>query len=449
MPSVKFLLRGTNPKKEQSIYLQFLYGDKKLMMTSGFHVMPKFWNQDKQEVRNRVEVADREEINEGLSILKRRIKKVYSKLQSEGKYIENNLLRSEMKKMVEQPFTEETSPYVQEYLREFINKAPNRIVRKSNGKTGALKPNTIKQYKTSLACWVNFDKWNGKKTRFEDLTLKFHSDFVQYLQEECFYAASTIATRIKDLKTIAKFAKLDGLNVCEDVFLKEFFKPSDKSKHIYLSENEIEQIRDKDFSHDKRLDNVRDLFIVGLRTGLRISDFNRLKETNIEEGLIYIEEQEKTGDPIIIPLHEDVERILNKLNGKLPRSISNSKFNLYVKEVCREVGLTEMIQGTKNSEPKNVNSSNGNHDKIIYRKKDDLFPKYELVSSHTCRRSFATNLYGVLPNLVIMAITGHKKESTFLNYIKITPKQHAETLREYWRKQMKEKNNGVNMVRLK
>ena len=63
------------------------------------------------------------------------------------------------------------------------------------------------------------------------------------------------------------------------------------------------------------------------------------------------------------------------------------------------------------------------------------FPKYELISSHTCRRSFATNLYGIIPTMTIMAITGHKSERTFLNYIKVTPAQHAKVLQEYWSNQ--------------
>lgn len=68
----------------------------------------------------------------------------------------------------------------------------------------------------------------------------------------------------------------------------------------------------------------------------------------------------------------------------------------------------------------------------ITRKRFGEYPFYELVSSHICRRSFATNLYGHLPNLTIMQITGHKTESSFLRYIKITSREHAEKLRQYW-----------------
>ena len=72
--------------------------------------------------------------------------------------------------------------------------------------------------------------------------------------------------------------------------------------------------------------------------------------------------------------------------------------------------------------------------KVIHRKVIGIYPKNELVSSHICRRSFATNLYGKLDTLTIMKITGHTTESQFLSYIKITPREYAERLKELWRK---------------
>ena len=75
----------------------------------------------------------------------------------------------------------------------------------------------------------------------------------------------------------------------------------------------------------------------------------------------------------------------------------------------------------------------GKIDKETNRKILGTFPKFELVTSHICRRSFASNLYGKIPNMTIMAITGHKTEVQFLKYIKITPKENAEKLKEFWK----------------
>ena len=141
------------------------------------------------------------------------------------------------------------------------------------------------------------------------------------------------------------------------------------------------------------------------------------------EGFIEIETQ-KTGQTVVIPMHPQVKEILEKRNG-FPESISDQKFNLYIKEVCEEAKLNGMTEGSKINPKTN-------------RKEKGIYPKHELVTSHICRRSFASNLYGKLPNLVIMGITGHQTEAQFLKYIKITPKENAKKLQEFWQKQQEE-----------
>ena len=98
------------------------------------------------------------------------------------------------------------------------------------------------------------------------------------------------------------------------------------------------------------------------------------------------------------------------------------------KLICKKVGLTEELNGKIfKSFPNEVTG------KKHMRKVDGTYPKYLFVSSHTCRRSFATNLYKMkFPHVSIMQITGHKTESSFLKYIKVTPSEHAEMLESFW-----------------
>ena len=51
------------------------------------------------------------------------------------------------------------------------------------------------------------------------------------------------------------------------------------------------------------------------------------------------------------------------------------------------------------------------------RKVLDFYPKHELITTHSFRRSFATNYYKKMPTPILIAITGHSKESLFLEYI--------------------------------
>ncbi len=169
--------------------------------------------------------------------------------------------------------------------------------------------------------------------------------------------------------------------------------------------------------------------MIGLWTGLRVSDLLYLTAKDIKDGFID-NTNLKTDIEVTIPLHPHIKNILNKRNGNFPRYISEQNFNDYIKEVAKSVGINEIIKGAKitliydeNGKPKL--DADGNN---IHRKKSGTFPKYELVTTHICRRSFATNLYGQIDTLTIMKIIGHSTEKQFLRYIKTTPKHHAEKL---------------------
>ena len=120
-----------------------------------------------------------------------------------------------------------------------------------------------------------------------------------------------------------------------------------------------------------------------------------------------------------------VQSIIDKYHGNFPKVISEQKLNLFIKEVCKEVGLTELTSGAKKVAMV-VNN------KKIYRKQSGKFPKYELVSTHIGRRSFATNNYGKVSNLTIMRITGHLTERIFESYVKKSKTTFAEELQKSW-----------------
>jgi len=108
-------------------------------------------------------------------------------------------------------------------------------------------------------------------------------------------------------------------------------------------------------------------------------------------------------------------KVFKKYDGNLPLVLSNQKFNEYIKLVGREAGLTNPVPVSKTKGGLRV---------------DTTAEKCDLITSHTCRRSFASNAYMAdIPTLSIMKITGHKTERAFLNYIRITPEENAEKLR--------------------
>lgn len=162
-------------------------------------------------------------------------------------------------------------------------------------------------------------------------------------------------------------------------------------------------------SNHTHLERIRDLFLVGCWTGLRFGDLSRVKPENIKDGFIEIE-QAKTMGLVIIPLHHYVTAILGKYNGELPKAISNQKTNKYLKDVARMAGLTDNVH---------ITETVGSLQKSVKRQ------KWELVTTHTARRSFASNQYrSGFPAQSLMRITGHKTEKAFetagsLNFWKV------------------------------
>ena len=165
------------------------------------------------------------------------------------------------------------------------------------------------------------------------------------------------------------------------------------------------------------LDRVRDIFILACYTGVRIQDYHKLNRFNqIENGTMLRVHTEKTDVTVIIPLHPEAKRIINKYDGQ-PKMISHAKFNEYIKIVCRVARVDELVSVTRTTGGK---------------KKTTILPKYKLVASHCARRSFATNAYKAgVPTLAIMAITGHKTERVFLNYVRVSKEEHAKLISQH------------------
>ena len=421
MATINYLIKGE--KNATNILLRFKNGRKcDLTASTDLKVEPKRWSAAKQKVKLTNDDKSKDVINNKLAELEKFIFDEFNSDNSKGEYIDKHWLRKKIANFFNRPIDETAvdEVFFIPFMETFIKNAPTRIIK---GKNKAIAKGTITKYNTTQRKLEEYEKRFKTKLKFTDLDLTFYDRFVNFLSQEQKINLGTIGNYIGTLKTIARDAKLKGLPVHPHIEHPNFFVPKITADSIYLNDDEINKIFNHDFKGVERLENTRDLFIIGLRTGLRISDFLRLKDTNIKNGYIEIETQ-KTGQTVTIPLHKQVKAILEKRKG-FPRAISDQKFNEHVKDVCQEVGFKEKVHGSK------IN-------KKTKRKEEGLYHKYELVTSHICRRSFATNLYGKLDNLTIMGITGHQTETQFLKYIKITNTEKAEKLKDYWNKQNEE-----------
>ncbi|WP_298156688.1 tyrosine-type recombinase/integrase [Flavobacterium sp.] len=419
-----------------SIYVRF-WDSNRIDQKSKTGLSVKFgdWSQAKEKIKNTVTSSQKDFVNGKLRNLETHLLDQYNIDYNSQQHIGANWLKNNIKIFFGRADTNELHKiYFVDWVQRFIDECPKNIYK---GKPIAKR--TIQHYVTTKNKLDSYEKYFSRKIRFQDIDLGFYRDFLFYCGKIERINNNTIGGYITNIKKWCKIIDLEGLPINPLYRHSEFTTISNKTKDVYLSEHEINTVFNHDFSYSERLDNVKDNFIIGLRTGLRISDFLRLKKMNLIGDNIEIETT-KTSHPVIIPMHYQVKEILLKRNGSLPHQISDAKFNEYVKELCKAVGFIEIIQGAKMVNKKDDEDFFPDRSIISKnksRKEFGTYPKHELITSHTCRRSFASNLYGNLDNMTIMAITGHKTESQFLKYIKITSREHAEKLRSYWATQIK------------
>ena len=145
--------------------------------------------------------------------------------------------------------------------------------------------------------------------------------------------------------------------------------------------------------------------------------YHTLVLSNVGNNLIIKFKQEKGNKPVIIPVLPKVKEIYD--NG-LPYPISIQKLNKYFKEIGKIAKLNEMVMGRI-------------QDKETKRGIKKLRPKYKYLSTVIGRRSFASNHYGKIPTPLLMRVTNHSKESTFLTYINQTDDSHIESFMDFYK----------------
>lgn len=253
-----------------------------------------------------------------------------------------------------------------------------------------------------------------------DVNANFKNEFLAY-QKSKGYAQNTIQRELKFIKTFCKHARYLGMET--DPQLDSLRLDKAKAEKIYLSFEELETIENKELRNEY-LENARDWLIISCYTGQRVSDLLRFtkKMIRIENGKSLLEfTQKKTGKIMTVPLHEKVLEILKKRNGEFPRSISDQRYNEYIKKVCKKAKLKEKVQGGIQQKTENG-----------IRKVSGKYKKWKLVTSHIGRRSFATNFYGKIPTTYLIYITGHSSEAMFLNYIGKSNKDLAMEISKYF-----------------
>ena len=288
-------------------------------------------------------------------------------------------------------------------LTDNIQRIIDTAQRRKNGKGGiGLSKSRINSYKTLLKSVKEYEKRKRIKLKIKDIDLRFKNNFITFLEKEN-YSLSYSQKKISDIKTVCLDAQKIGIETSSQLSEVTGIKP--KNDYInYLTPDELQQIENTQFK-SKALQNAKKWLLLGAMIGQRGNDLLNITNENIinKGNYRFIEIiQQKGNKPIYIPIYPQLDEFI-KTNG-LPYKISIQKFNQYLKEILKIAGIDTIVEGYKFN-PKTK------------RKELGKYSKYEIIASHDLRRTFATNYYGTLPTPLIMEVTGHANEKTFLNYI--------------------------------
>ena len=421
MASVKFYLTRANAKENTAVFFICNYGafemveGKKKYLPLKYYtdetINPEFWNREKGRAKETKNFPQYPEFNARIKKIEDTTLTVLRRLKNDGITITNEVLRMELDRIwkapknltagvnVSNPEAVELLPFV----NHFIQTAP-------------FTKGTVSSYKITRANLEEYQKERNTILTFQMIDMDFYNDFIGFLKAKN-YAPNTVGGRIKMLKKFLNEASDRGLPVRDDYKKKGFAKPSEETNSVYLNETELMQMYKLDLSDNPKPAIVRDLFLIGCYTGLRFSDLSKLSSENFNADNTISVKTKKTGADVVIPIHPMVRAIMEKYNNKLPKTPDNQLFNARIGEVAKLAGINEIVcrELTKGNE--RVRKS---------------YAKHELVSSHTARRSFATNAYlRDVPTLSIMKITGHKTEKSFMGYIKMSQKDNALKLQSH------------------
>jgi integrase len=287
-----------------------------------------------------------------------------------------------------------------DYLDHFISNSATKRVQ-GYGTVG-LAHNTIRTYKSLFRIVKAYEFEKSEKLYLNSIDKYTAESFTRFLKIEQQYSDNYCGQLLKLLKIILRDAEKSGLEVHPYSNYIESFKQksSDRILHI-LNPKEIKGL--KQILEEYK--NSYNWLLIGLCIGQRVSDLLKLSPNNLRKapaGLYIDILQQKTKKAVTVGVADPL--VIEILKNEFPRRVSQVVFNKQIKLLCKLARIEDLVSGFKNN-PK------------TRRKEIVNAPKYEFVTSHIMRRSFASKYYGKIETPLLMNITGHSKESTFLTYI--------------------------------
>lgn len=310
------------------------------------------------------------------------------------------------------------------FVDEFVKSRKKIAPRNPGGNRNS----RINSYEQAIALLKDYQTEKKIKIDFGSFDQHFYADFVGgYMGSKKKFSKNNGGKHIQVLKTFLNAANEEEL--MPNKKYKKYKVLESPVDFVVLSDEEIEKLANLPLEGGRK--TQRDLFIVACYTGLRYSDFGVLKPENFRDGYIH-RIQEKTDQPVVIPIHPRLLPLLEQYNYNLPRVYENQKINEILKKICKDAELFQ--------------------EKVLWREYliletiEHTCLKYEMITTHTGRRSFATILFKEgFPTPLIMSITGHKTLKHFHRYIGVSLMEGAQMLKKHWVDKFQKKDAEANV----
>ena len=416
MASVNFMYRSTKDKSNLILRLLYRYDgtDYVFGAKTNFEIDKTYWSKQHKKKSKDIETTNKQtNVKNELNKIENHILNAFNSVSTET--INKDWLTSQIEYYYNPPKKAETLST--ELLKYFLYYTECKKTKTAIG--------TQRKYNSTLRLLERYQKEKKVVIQIIDINESFKNQLEKYCIENN-YAQNTISKFFKTIKGVCNHADYNGIETSHQLI--GFKTEQHKVEKIYLTLEDltkIENISKKQLTDS--LDNAKDWLIISCYTGQRVSDFMRFtkEQIRIEDGKHLLEfTQKKTGKNMTVPLHPKVLEILNKRKGKFPYPISDQKYNDFIKTVCELAEINELTKGSKLVETET--------DSKVYRKKTGMYKKYDLVTSHIGRRSFATNFYGKIKTIYLIYMTGHSTESLFLEYVGKSNKDLALEITKYF-----------------
>ena len=249
----------------------------------------------------------------------------------------------------------------------------------------------------------------GETADWEGVDTSFYFLLMQKMKEAG-YSVNYMGSVVAKLKTV--MSEGYKLKYHKNTDYHQFTRITEQPTTVYLTMAEVDALWNLELK-DEMERRVRDLFLVGVYSAMRFSDYSRLSKENIRGGYIYFT-QKKTAGRVVIPAAPRLVAILKRNGGRAP-VVNQTVFNREIKTVCMRAGIHQKVEVTKSKGDRHIT---------------EMKPKYTQVSSHTARRTGATLMYqSGVPASQVMAVTGHRSESAFMRYIRTTAEENAKLMK--------------------